>query len=128
MTFCEILVCIPSPFRQLHTTESRLIHVSNCVAQHELETASMMDCYSPYGQSATDMELSGGYKEGDGDDLPILRVNPRPLKKIYKPTKGEILILKNPGLQHFDFEKRPEDQRYSESQLHSEYPDSAFRD
>jgi len=78
--FCELhrgQVYIPY-FGQLHTTEWRAIDVPTCIAQHELETASMMDCYSPYGQSATDMELSGGYKEGDGDDLPILRVNPKP--------------------------------------------------
>jgi len=97
------------PFSELssdpgHAVAIRKQHAARMAEpmQHELETASMMDCYSPYGQSVTDMELSGGYKEGDGDDLPILR--------------------------HFDFEKRPEDQRYSESQLHSEYPDSAFRD
>ena len=47
---------------------------------------------------------------------------------ISKPLKGEILIVENPQSQHLDFEKRPQDQRYSESKLHSEYPDSAFRD
>jgi hypothetical protein len=82
MIFCELLrgqVYIPTFVSCIPRSGERL--TCQCplgVAQHELETASMMDCYSPYGQSATDMELSGGYKEGDGDDLPILRVNPKP--------------------------------------------------
>ena len=59
----------------LHSTRSRLTPPSVFAAQHEIETASMDDCYSPYGQSVSNMELSGGYKEGDGDDIPILRVN-----------------------------------------------------
>jgi len=72
---------------------------------HYMPTADMSDCYSKgvFSGAGDEIELSAGYREGDDDDLPLLK----DLKKVQPSGK---------------------DARYAGNTLHDAYPDSAFRD
>jgi len=43
-----------------------------------MPTADMSDCYSKgvFSGAGDEIELSAGYREGDDDDLPLLKVHP----------------------------------------------------